>query len=189
MDTWWNSLDLLLKVMWAISLTSSIVFAIQMVFTFVGMDADGDLSGDAGNDTDNGGMPFQLFTFRNFINFFLGFSWTGIAFYGIIGNKVWLALFSAFMGALLVFLVMLLFYALSRTVQSGNINIRQTIGLTAVVYFPVAAARARAGKIQVTVQQTVREYDAMTDGAELATGRLIRITDVIEGNILLVEEM
>jgi len=189
MDIWWNSLDLFLQVMWSIALTTSVVFVIQMIFTFVGMDAYGDLSGDAGNDTDNGGMPFQLFTFRNFINFFLGFSWIGIAFYGVIGNKVWLALFAAFMGTLLVFCVMLLFYALSRTVQSGNISIRQTVGLTAVVYFPIAAARARAGKIQVTVQQTVREYDAMTDGAELTTGKLIRITGVIEGSILLVEEV
>jgi membrane protein implicated in regulation of membrane protease activity len=187
MEIWWTSLDMFLKVMWVIAIVTSVVFVIQMTLTFVGMDADGDISGDVPNDTDSGETPFQLFTFRSFINFFLGFSWTGIAFYGVIGNKLWLTLFAAFMGVLLVALVMLLFYALSRTVQSGNINIRQAVGLTAIVYFPVAAARVRAGKIQVTVQQAVREYDAMTDGAEIATGRLVRITDVIEGNILLVE--
>jgi hypothetical protein len=189
MEIWWNSLDLFLKVMWSLALVSSLIFIIQMMMTFVGMDADGDLSGDAGSDSDGGGMPFQLFTFRNFINFFLGFSWTGIAFYPTMESTLWLTLLATLAGGALVTLVMLLFYALSRTVQSGNIDIRSAVGLIAVVYFPIAASRTRAGKVQVTVQQAVREYDAMTDGDAIATGRLALINDIVEGNILLVTEL
>lgn len=185
MEIWWNSLDLFLKIMWGIALVTSIIFIIQMIMTFVGMDADGDI----GSDGNEGGAPFQLFTFRNLINFFLGFSWTGIAFYPSIESKVWLALLATFAGLLLVALVLLLFYALSRAVQSGNIDIRHATGLTAIVYFPIAAGRAHAGKVQVNIRQAIREYDAMTDGAEIATGRLVRILEVIEGNILLVEEL
>jgi hypothetical protein len=73
MEIWWNSLDLFLKIMWGIAIAASIIFSIQMVMTFAGMDADGNLE-DGGSEGD---APFQLFTFRNFINFFLGFSWTG----------------------------------------------------------------------------------------------------------------
>jgi hypothetical protein len=185
MEIWWNSLDLFLKIMWGIALVTSIIFIIQMIMTFVGMDADGDIGGD-GNE---GGAPFQLFTFRNLINFFLGFSWTGIGFYHTMESRVGLVLWATFVGILLVALVMLLFYALSRTVQSGNIDIRHAIGLTAIVYFPIATGRTRAGKVQVNIRQTIREYDAMTNGAEIATGRLVRILEVIEGNILLVEEL
>ncbi|MDR0729463.1 MAG: hypothetical protein LBF19_05000 [Prevotellaceae bacterium] len=183
MDIWWNSLDLFLKIMWSIALVTSVIFIIQMVMTFVGMDADGDLDGDGGS------APFQLFTFRNLINFFLGFSWTGIAFYPTIESTLALTLLATFMGLLLVALVMLLFYGLSRTVQSGNIDIRQAAGLTAIVYIPIAARRARAGKIQVNIRQTVREYDAMTDGAEIPTGRQVRIVEVMDGHMLLVEEL
>ncbi|MDR1680376.1 MAG: hypothetical protein LBS12_01130 [Prevotellaceae bacterium] len=189
MDIWWNSLDLFLKIMWGIALVTSIIFIIQMIMTFAGMDADGDIAGDADGHGDAGSAPFQLFTFRNFINFFLGFAWTGIAFYPTIGNRMLLALLAALMGLLLVALVMGLFYAMSRTVQSGNIDIREAAGLTATVYIPIAARRARAGKVQLSIRQTVREYDAMTDGESIATGRQVRIVEVMDGHILLVEEI
>ena len=39
---------------------------------------DVDVSADTAIDGDSG--PFQLFTFRNFINFLLGFGWSIISF-------------------------------------------------------------------------------------------------------------
>ncbi len=182
-------MDLFPKIMWGIAILASIVFIIQMVMTFVGMDSDGDISGDVETDTDDGSIPFQLFTFRNLINFLLGFSWTGVAFYGTIENKLYLTILATFMGLLLVALVMLLFYALSKTIQSGNIDISESVGLVATVYFPIPAARSRAGKIQVNVHGAVREYDAMTDGNTISTGQLVKVLEVVEGNILLVEEV
>lgn len=190
MDAWWTSLELFQKVMWCIAIPSSVIFVIQMVMTFVGMDADGGLEGDMGGaDVEAGETPFQLFTFRNLINFFLGFSWTGISFYNAIENKFWLVVLATFMGVLLVAIVMLMFYLLSKTTQSGNIDIKDTVGLTATVYFPVPANRERAGKIQVSVKGAIREYDAMTAGDALKTGELVKIVNVIEGNILLVEKV
>lgn len=189
MDTWWASLELFQKVMWCIAIPSSIIFAVQMIMTFLGMDSDGGLDTDAGGpDVEAGETPFQLFTFRNLINFFLGFSWTGISFYNTIENKFLLVLLAAFMGVLLVAIVMLMFYLLSKTAQSGNIDIKDTVGLTATVYFPIPANRERAGKIQVSVQGAIREYDAMTTGGALKTGELVKIVHVIDGNILLVDK-
>ena len=188
MDAWWTSLDLFQKVMWCIAIPSSIIFVIQMVMTFVGMDADGGLDADTGGEA-SGEMPFQLFTFRNLINFFLGFAWTGISFYNSIGSKFWLVVFSTFMGTLLVSIVLLIFYLLSKATQSGNININSALGLTATVYVPIASSRSRAGKVQLSVSGAIREYDAMTNGDELKTGELVKVTAVIEGNILLVEKV
>lgn len=188
MDIWWSSLDAFQKVMWCIAIVSSVIFIVQMVMTFVGMDSDGGLDADV-SDSDMGETPFQLFTFRNLINFFLGFSWTGISFYNTIGNKFWLVLLATFLGVLLVAIVMLMFYMLSKTTQSGNIDIADTVGLTATVYIPIQANRERAGKIQVSVKGAVREYDAMTKGDALKTGELVKIISVIEGNILLVEKV
>jgi hypothetical protein len=194
MDIWWNSLDVFLKIMWGTAIATSIIFVIQMIMTFVGMDSDSGMDGGIDGDVADGnfdgdGIPFQLFTFRNFINFFLAFSWTGIVFYDAIESRALLSLFAALMGLILVGLVMLMFYLLSRTVQSGNIDIKKAIGLTAVVYIPIASEQSRAGKVQINIQQAVREYDAMTNGEEIATGRIVRILDVLEGNILLVEQI
>ncbi len=188
MELWWNSLDLYLQIMWGIAIPASIIFAIQMVMTFMGMDAHGDVSGDVSTDSD-GGVPFQLFTFRNFINFLLGFSWTGISFYSSISSPFWLTVLAGFMGALLVAIVMLIFYGLSRITEDGNININNAVGQTANAYYPIPAARSGSGKIQITIQQTVREYDALTDGELIATGRLVRVKSVIDSHTLLVESV
>ncbi len=189
MDAWWSSMDLFLKIMWGIAIPVSVIFVIQTIMTFMGMDADGDISGDVGTDSDAGHTPFQLFTFRNLVNFLLGFAWTGISFYNTIESTALLTLLAAFMGVLLVAIVMCIFYLLSKAVQSGNIDIHDTIGLTASVYIPIPAARKQVGKIQVTVRQAVREYDAVTDGEAIPTGHTIRIKEVITGNILLVEAL
>jgi len=186
MELWWTSLDVYLKIMWGIAIPFSIIFLIQMIMTFLGMGANGEISGDADADTDTG-MPFQFFTFRNLVNFFLGFSWAGISFYGIIESKGWLTFVSVLCGLVLVAIVMALLYALSRTTQSGNIDIKQAVGLTATVYFTIPAAGKGAGKVQMTVQQAVREYDAVTNSTEpIRTGNLVRVESVIDPHTVLV---
>lgn len=190
MDTWWASLELFQKIMWCIALPVSIIFIIQMIMTFAGMDSDGgmDFDTDMGG-SDVGEMPFQLFTFRNLINFFLGFSWTGISLYNVIGSKVLLTIIAALVGLLLVAIVMTIFYFLSRMEQSGNIDINNTIGLTATVYIPITESRGRAGKIQISVNGAIREYDAITKGSALKTGEIVKVIQVVEGNMLLVEKI
>ena len=187
MTVWWESLDVFLKVMWGIAIPVSTIFIIQMIMTFVGMGDHGDVSGDADVDAD-AQMPLHFFTFRNLVNFFLGFSWTGISFYTTIENRAWLTLLGVVVGLVLVAIVMLLLYGLSRAVQSGNIDIRNAVGRTATVYFPIPPARGGNGKIQMSIQQSVREYDAITDAEQiLPTGRMVRVTAVVDSGTLIVE--
>ena len=190
MDTWWTSLDLYLKIMWGMAIPFSVLFIIQMVMTFLGMGehgGDGDVAGDANADTDTQ-LPLQFFTFRNFVNFFLGFSWTGISLYEAVENKLWLTLLGVFIGLLLVTIVMALLYGLSKMIQSGNIDIKDAVGRNATVYFPIPAAGKGAGKIQMSIQQAVREYDAISELNEpIQTGSIVRIKDVINDHTLLVE--
>src|SRR5690606_1618210 len=96
MNEWWETLSSFEKVMWGLAIPSSLIFIVQSIMTFLGMDADADLDvdfdGDMGGEQDS--SPFQLFTFRNMVNFFLGFSWTGISLYNDISNKLVLGLIS-----------------------------------------------------------------------------------------------
>ena len=187
MELWWTSLDLYLKILWGIAIPFSIIFIIQMIMTFFGMGDNGAISGDADSDSDTG-MPFQFFTLRNLVNFFLGFSWAGISFYGIFDSKVWLTIVSVFVGVLLVAVVMALLYALSKTTQSGNIDINKAVGLTATVYFTIPAAGNGSGKVQMTIQQAVREYDAVSKSTEpIRTGSIVRVNSVVNPHTLLVE--
>ena len=186
MELWWDSLDLFLKIMWGIAIPFSVVFVFQMILLFFGMGDHGEISGDADVDADVA-MPIQFFTFRNFVNFFLGFSWTGISFYDSFENKVGLTLLCVFVGLVLVAIVMAMLYGLSKTTQSGNIDIKNAIGRTATVYFPIPAAGTGSGKVQMSIQQAVREYDAITESTDpLPTGTHVRIIDVVDPHTLLV---
>ena len=189
MELWWTSLDLYLKIMWGIAIPFSVIFLIQTIMTFIGMGDHGDISGDADVDADVQ-MPFQFFTFRNLVNFFLGFSWTGISFYSSINSKVWLTLLSVFIGLVLVAIVMALLYALSKATQSGNIDIKNAIGRPATVYYTIPSAGKGAGKIQMSIQQAVREYDAVSESEEpFRTGSMVRVKSVIDAHTLLVENL
>ena len=189
MELWWTSLDLYLKILWGIAIPFSVIFLIQMIMTFLGMGGAGEISGDADADSDTG-MPFQFFTFRNFVNFFLGFSWAGISFYTLIESKVWLTLVSVIVGLALVAIVLSLLYALSKTTQSGNIDIKNAVGRTATVYFPIPAAGKGSGKIQMNIQQAVREYDAVSESeTPIRTGSMVRVKSVINPHTLLVESL
>ena len=187
MEHWWTLLDVYLKIMWGIAIPVSIVFVIQMIMTFLGMGDHGDVSGDSNVDADMQ-MPFQLFTFRNFVNFFLGFAWAGISLYDAFENKAWLTVVSVCIGLLLVAIVMGLLYALSKAIQSGNIDINNAVGKPATVYFPIPAAGKGKGKIQMSIQQAVREYDAISQAEELIpTGTMVRVKEVVDAHTLVVE--
>lgn len=189
MEIWWNSLDVYDKVLWGIALTSSSIFIVQAIMTFVGMDSGTDFDADFDGDMSDGHTPFQLFTFRNLINFMLGFSWTAIALRNLIGPRWLLIVVSALAGIILVAAVMYMFYALSRLQQSGNMDIRNAIGATGMVYLSVPGQRAGAGKVHVKIQNTLRELDAVTEGETIATGALIKVTGVLEDTILIVSEV
>ena len=189
MDTWWSDLEMMQKLLWCIAAASTFIFVVQAILTFVGMDSHGGLDVDADTSGADGDYPFQLFTFRNLVNFLLGFSWSGLVFYRSIGNLLLLAGVSTLFGCVLVAVVMWMFFQLSKMVQSGNIAIEDTIGLNASVYLVIAGHRERAGKVQLSVKGSIREYDAVTDGDTLKTGDLAVVEKVLDGNILLVKKM
>lgn len=191
MQEWWMSLEMFDKVVWVIAFTVSLIFLIQTVMTFVGMDSDVGLDADFDGDmsADDGAGPFQLFTFRNFINFFLGFSWTVIALRGQIPNITVLVLVGSLVGAALVAGIMYMFYFMHKLQQSGNMDIRLAAGKTAEVYLTIPGYRNGMGKIHVNIQGTIRELDAITESDTLPSGSMVRVLSVVDERILLVEKL
>lgn len=194
--TWWAGLSLVMKILWVVTLSASLVFVVQSILTFVGADADADFDMDVdtgmdGADLSNIEGGSNLYTFRNFVNFCLGFGWSAILLQDSISSPVLLILVSALIGAALVVAVMYLFKWLSSMQQSGNINVqKQAAGCEGKVYLTIPAARSGAGKVQITIAGSVREYDALTESEEaLKTGTPIRVVDALDANTVLVEEI
>lgn len=202
MMEWWSSLNPEDKFIWAITLLASLIFVIQTITTFLGMDNDAglsaDFSGNLNSDVDLGGghdvgdadsAPFQLFTFRNFVNFFLGFGWTVIALQDKISNRILLYIIAFAVGAGLVALVMYMFYSLSKLAQDGTVNLKNALNQTAQVYLTIPAGKGGTGKVHITIQGSIHELDAMTEGEKLPTGSLARVKEVVNDKILLVEKI
>ena len=193
--TWWADLSPVMKILWGVTLTASLIFLIQTVMTFLGADADSDFNVDVdasvdGTDLSNIEAGTNLYTFRNFVNFFLGFGWTAILLQDSVPSTALRIVIAALVGIALVAAVMYLFKWLSTMQQSGNINLYQSAaGCQGKCYLTIPGERAGEGKVQITIQGAVREYNAVTDGDTIKTGTPIKVVETIDANTLLVEEL
>ena len=194
--TWWADLSPVMKLLWGVTLTATLIFIIQTVMTFLGADADStdfDMDVDTsmdGSDLSNIDSGANLYTFRNFVNFFLGFGWTAIILQPSVKSTAVLVIISVLVGIALVALVMYMFKWLYSMQQSGNINVyKSAVGCQGKCYLRIPGERAGEGKVQITIQGAVREYNAVTDGDEIKTGASVKVVEAVDGNTLLVEEL
>ncbi len=193
--TWWAELSLVMKILWGVTLTASLVFIIQSILTFVGADVDSDFDVDVDTSMDGGDLSnidggANLYTFRNFVNFILGFGWSAILLQDSVPSIPLRVVLSVLIGLALVAAVMYLFKWLAGMQQSGNINLQKSAaGCEGKVYLTIPEGRSGTGKVQITISGAVREYDAVTESeTPLKTGTSIRVVDALDANTLLVEE-
>ena len=176
MIDWWNSLDLFMKIMWAITLAASLIFVIQTILTFIGAggsDFDTDASG-----LDLGGMDASA----------PDASWASVLLHDKISSTSLLLIIAVIIGIALVAAVMMLFKWLSGMQQAGNINVyRSAVGCKGTAYLPIPAERKGTGKVQISINNAIREFDAVTDGDAIPTGASIKVAEVINDQTLLVE--
>lgn len=191
MITWWTSLSTAMQVLWAITLSASLIFVIQTVMTFLGLgDHDADFDLDTSDGSFDADPSMNLLTFRNLVNFCLGFGWTAVLMHEKIQSNALLIIVSVIVGILLVTVVMWTFKWLSGMQQTGNIDVHKSaVGCEGKVYLTIPGERKGEGKIQITINNAVREYDAVTDGETIPTGKAIKVTEVINDYTLLVEEL
>ena len=182
---WFNNLDTPLKVYWIISIAASLVFVIQTIMTFIGMDSGDGMDTDFHGDTHVEG-PFQLFSIRNLVNFLLGFGWGGICFYNTFSSKIWVSIFAFLTGILFVVLFFLIIKQFLKLSEDNTFRIEDTIGKTADVYLAIPEENSGKGKIQISVKGAFHEISAMTDGERIPTGRKARVTSIIDNETVLV---
>ena len=192
----WAALSVAMKILWGITIFASLVFVVQSVMTFLGADA-GDM--DGGMDTDSpmdaldadaGASGSNLYTFRNLINFLLGFGWTSILLHDSVKSPVLLYIIAAMVGVGLVAIVMYIFKWLNSMQQSGNINVRKAaVGCEVTVYLTIPGERKGEGKVQIAINGAVREYTAQTDDDTIITGTPIKVVEVIGESTLVVARL
>jgi len=175
---------------WLIALNASFIFLIIFIVTFIG-GGDTDMEADANDfEADDGGVGFQFFTFKGIIAFFTIFGWTGITCIDNALSTTATLIISTIAGLIMMVLTSLLFYWMHKLSESGTLKIKNAIGVIAEVYLPIGAKRTSTGKVQIKVQGSLRELEAITDdNEELKTGSLVKVIEIVSAEILLVEKL
>jgi membrane protein implicated in regulation of membrane protease activity len=185
-NQWWDTLSSPHQVFWFIAIVFSVLFFIQFILSLIGME-----SHDVDTHTDFGNVDheFSALSMRSIIAFFTFFGWTGV----VVLNQelsVWVAVtLASLAGLAAMFIVAYLMYKFSQLEQSGTLNLYHALDQEGEVYIPIPGERKGQGKIQLKVDGRVRELDAITDGATLKTGDMIKVVEIMDDNVLKVEEL
>jgi len=190
MEEWWQLLNNAEKVFWAIALIFSVLFLIQFVLSIIGLDFDAETDFEVGGDSDVSSdidPGFSVLSVRSIIAFFTFFGWTGALILKT-GIASWLAISLAFAaGTIAMLTVAYAMYQFYKLGESGTINLKKAIFKTGEVYIPIPANKNGQGKVHVKISGAVQELDAVTDGDAIPTGKVIKVIEVLNNNILLVE--
>ncbi|NUO03208.1 MAG: serine protease, partial [Saprospiraceae bacterium] len=117
------------------------------------------------------------------------FSWAGIAFYQTFSSKLILIIVAVLVGIGMVALFAYLISLLHGLAEDNSFKISDTVGHTAQVYLFVPPAKSGKGKIQISIKGAVHELDAVTNGERIETGSMVRVAEVLDDSLLLVEKM
>lgn len=195
MEAWWAAQDSFEKVFWAVAIVFSVFFLCQLIFTFLGGDdldtGDADVdTGDMEADGDgHGGFFLGLFTIRNMVAFFLGFSWFGLACIDRGLSKPLTVIIAAVCGAVTVALVMLLMKGLSSMKSSGTLSLKNAVGIEGSVTIAVPENMSGRGKVNIVLQGRLVEIEAATKGERLNKGAQVKVIETIGDQTLVVEKL
>jgi hypothetical protein len=186
---WWSLMNLSAKIFWCIAVPFSLLFVIQMLFSFFGGDiddvsAEGDVDAAIDNDM---GIDFQFITLKNLIAFFTIFGWTGIICVGEGLNPAISTVIASAAGLVMMFIMAGVVYMMGKLAEEGTLNLNNAKGKTATVYLTIPAKRMGVGKVQIEVQG-LQTLDAITEKKEdIPTGAVVKVVDVLNNQVLIVE--
>lgn len=184
-----NHLDSLHRIFWYVALASSLIFLVQTVLTFLGSDSSDGVNADFDGNLDHADAPFQLFSFRNLVNFLLGFGWTGVAFYESITNKYLLITLAVIVGIAFVILFFFLILQILKLTEDNTFRVHQLIGQTGEVYINIPPAMSGTGKVQISYRGSNHELTAMTKAGEFIPSSTFVRVDEVKDKVLIVSKI
>jgi membrane protein implicated in regulation of membrane protease activity len=154
------------------------------------VDAMGAHDASADNQHPDSSWLFGVLSFRTLV--------AAAAFFGVAGKAALSAGYAPSTSLILAVLVgaaaMYGTYKLMRLISqlscSGTERIRNALGQQATVYVPIPAARQGAGKVQLSMQNRIVEYQAITDDAQpLKTGEEVEVVDIAGSDVVRVRRV
>ena len=192
MLTWWNSMGTASHVFLIVAIPATIVLIVQTVLMLIGIgDVDADVPDDVMPDDmipDDGGAEdldfdaadsLHIFTIRGIIAFLMMFGWVGLAMDTAHVNLFITLPVALVSGAVTMLLLALLYRAVMRLRDTGNVDNRNALGTAGTVYLTVPEKRNGSGKVNLLLQGSLIERDAVTDDEEaIPTGAEVVVVGI-----------
>lgn len=174
MLVWWESLSLASQIFACVAIPATIVLLIQTVLMLVGigLEADGgdiaigdSVDADAPEfDVDLEGMDaLRIFSIRGIIAFLVVFGWVGFVMDGANVRLLITVPVAAVSGFAMMLVLALLMRTVMRLRNDGNLDNKNALGVSGRVYLTIPPERKGEGKVNVLLQGTYVERDAVTD--------------------------
>ncbi|MBQ6749770.1 MAG: NfeD family protein [Bacteroidaceae bacterium] len=175
-----------MQVFWVCAAAGTVIFVVQMVLTLIGMDSsDMDVDFDGADTMDLGG-GISLFSIKNFVNFLVGFGWAGVCLGGAIENKWLLCFVAVLVGVAFVLMFFFIKKQTKKLEHNGAFRIEDSLGKSVDVYLRIPAGKSGKGKVQVSLNGSVQEISAMTEGESIASGQKVKVVSVVDRSTVLV---
>lgn len=137
---------------------------------------------------DSPAMPFRLLSLHNLASFTAGFSFTALSFYGAMSSRLALICLSLGTGILFMYMFFVLVQQVQKLIKKRAFRITDILGQSAEVYIHIPAKRSGKGGIMISVNGYIHELPAMTEQAGIEAGTIVRITNIEDRNMLIVEK-
>ena len=213
MIDWWNGMPLIQQLFALIAIPATVVLVIQTILLFFGFGQDQDSSGsmpdtapgdmndvpgvygddvvdtfgqeslDVHDSTAEAGL--RLLTVRGLVAFFAVGGWAGVVMIDLGLHPALAGLVALIAGLSALVLVAWIIKMMLSLQDSGNLDIKNAIGLIGNVYLRIPGNRQGSGKITVILQGRSIELDAVTDDPNgIATGRQARVVETRGGRLI-----
>ena len=163
------------KIFWIISIFSTIFFFLQIVTSLFGLELEVDFDQDG------------FFSIKSILAFLMLFGIVTAGIYGNGGTKFSALMGGLIAGALTLILVGSLIAWMASTSSDGTMKLKNAIGTTGIVYSTIPGHRSGYGLVQLTIQSSIREIEAETEGDKIETGVEVLII-YIENDKLIVSK-
>jgi len=181
---WWALLSASEQVFWSLGAGATVILVLQTLLSFVGMDIDTDVDLDLSTEIS---LEFGLFSIKSFLAFIAFFGWTGVIAMGYGWSMPLVILASAGAGLIAMALVAYMLFQFQKLESSGTMRIEEALLEEAEVYLSIPAAGQGMGQISLELNGGLKQLKAVSEGDRIPTGTNVKVVDILEGNVLLVE--
>ncbi len=103
-------------------------------------------------------------------------------------NDYLLVALATLVGLIFVAIFFIIIKQFLKLQEDNTFQMEKTIGKTAEVYLKIPAHKSGTGKIQVSINGSFHELNAVTEGEEILSGASVKIINT-ENKILIVEKI